>query len=494
MTRERSNWTFSMLTVSVVMTTLVAPSPPVAAQSPRPFFVWEKVSSCQDTRQDWFTVAQEYPGAGTGTPNAWQQAGSFPTFAAAMAAADTMKMAPFLQFKSRCCNDWAVYEDTRTGRQSVMRSSGIFSVPQGQVLLRSDMCCEEAFAAAGVPVGATSDCRNLQLSTGQTVTVLNGKFVPAAVAIASTRPTGNTRPGGNSGTRGCFGNDAGAASTNRADHLNWARRQNSGAIQENLVDKLDMLFQCDGFSAADAARAYADLSVAIVQNVKNAACFDNDPDQMSPDWNRHHQLVQHLDRLDILDALELKFEFAFKCLDREGQASLFADASVAAANIPLGQSGPRTAPIPQQPDRGVPPEERVTPPRTTRPGPAETTQTPPPGVRSCDAAEAAAFSRLTGTWRSRGPIVTISGSCEQVSGTYVVAEYCESPEATYNKTLPRYRGTFTGRTVGASIQVDWMLPGGSVHPDTKGTAACRLDPDGTLSCSGFGCGVSGAKR
>jgi hypothetical protein len=119
---------------------------------------------------------------------------------------------------------------------------------------------------------------------------------------------------------------------------------------------------------------------------------------------------------------------------------------------------------------------------------------PPAGVRPCNADELAAFASMSGTWGARGPKITISGSCEQASGSMSWAEYCEDPNSTFNASLPRYKGTFKGRMEGASLQVNWDLPGGSVHPDQKGRASCSMNSDGTLSCSGFGCGVGGKKQ
>lgn len=76
------------------------------------WYVWEKISKCQDTRQDWFTVAQRYPGESEST-NAWQQAdGPFSTFATAMLAADTAKMAPTAAGRIRL-----TYSDPKNGPQ-----------------------------------------------------------------------------------------------------------------------------------------------------------------------------------------------------------------------------------------------------------------------------------------------------------------------------------------------------------------------------------------
>lgn len=116
---------------------------------------------------------------------------------------------------------------------------------------------------------------------------------------------------------------------------------------------------------------------------------------------------------------------------------------------------------------------------------------PPPGVRPCNADEAAHFARMTGTWQTRmGPKMVIGGSCESASGTSFFAEYCENPDATYNASLPRYQANFTGRMNGDYLQFEWTRPN---RPD-KGTGSCRVSGDGTLSCSGVPCGMSGQRK
>ncbi|MBV8817336.1 MAG: hypothetical protein JO022_03200, partial [Acidobacteriaceae bacterium] len=61
--------------------------PTVRAQAPnKRWSVYQKISPCQDTRQDWFTVAQSYP-RGLGSPNVWQLVPGQGPF-----AADTDKM------------------------------------------------------------------------------------------------------------------------------------------------------------------------------------------------------------------------------------------------------------------------------------------------------------------------------------------------------------------------------------------------------------------
>lgn len=194
MRTRRVERTIKVLLFSVIVGTLLFSASMMRAQVTR-WFVWEKIFPCQDTRQDWFTVAQTYPGESIST-NMWDiaaTAGPFSTFAEAMTAADTAKMGS--NFSNRCCKDWGVWEDIRTNKLSVIRSTAIFAIPEGKRIVRGGLCCEEAFEQAGLPVGAIRDCRNLQLSTGATVTLLpNGTFGPASAAGAGTG-TGAPSPG-----------------------------------------------------------------------------------------------------------------------------------------------------------------------------------------------------------------------------------------------------------------------------------------------------------
>jgi hypothetical protein len=224
---RRAEPTIKVLLLSLIIGTLLFPASRMRAQAPTgvpSWRVWEKISPCQDTRQDWFTVAQTYPGESVST-NAWQYAeGPFFDFAAAMAAADTRKMAPTIPtFKNRCCNDWAVFkkfeeirdargirtgfykESFSVGRQSPNQPPQPIFLSEGRLeLVQGGLCCEEAFNMAGMPVGQIRDCRNLQLSTGATVTLQpNGTFAPAPGSTSGasapgtiigtwTSPTGDT--------------------------------------------------------------------------------------------------------------------------------------------------------------------------------------------------------------------------------------------------------------------------------------------------------------
>jgi hypothetical protein len=116
-----------------------------------------------------------------------------------------------------------------------------------------------------------------------------------------------------------------------------------------------------------------------------------------------------------------------------------------------------------------------------------------PAVRSCTADEMSAFSSFSGAWKGYRTHVTISGSCESVSGSVTWIEYCEGIEQPYNKNLTRYVGTIKGgRMEGSSISLPWTQPAAGGHEESKGTANCTVS-GGTLNCSGFGCAASATK-
>lgn len=137
------------------------------------------------------------------------------------------------------------------------------------------------------------------------------------------------------------------------------------------------------------------------------------------------------------------------------------------------------------------PEGAVRPskPKTeTAPASADTnTNTPPPGVRPCTEDEKAAFQKMSGSFKSYRMNITIGGSCEQVTGTYKVTEWCEGVDETGNPNTPRVTGTFKGRMNGGSLSVTYEQPASPNSPARKGSGSCSLSSDGTFSCSGFGC-------
>jgi hypothetical protein len=135
----------------------------VNGQSER-WYVWMKTSPCSG-RTDWVSVAKENPSGGG---NAFQQfpgSHSWPTFAEAMAEADSLRTSPM--FSSYCCREYSVWKNNETGKLSVV--VGKFGTAGfGWNKISSDLCCEEAFAQAGLPAACSQMHREQN-------TALNGK-------------------------------------------------------------------------------------------------------------------------------------------------------------------------------------------------------------------------------------------------------------------------------------------------------------------------------
>lgn len=128
------------------------------------------------------------------------------------------------------------------------------------------------------------------------------------------------------------------------------------------------------------------------------------------------------------------------------------------------------------------------PPKIPQPTPEERVgQKLPQGVVPCDADERAAFAQMIGSFHNGNSKVTIGGSCENVQGTTLTTEYCENPDATYNKTLPRYSTTFTGRMSGSSISVQFKS-NDSRRPTGTGTCSKSTRDGKTLVSCSFACG------
>lgn len=127
--------------------------------------VWVKTSPCSG-RHDWVSVAKENPTQGggggvwmnadlilTGTPMRCVHIGSLDcTKAEATAEAEVIRASR--QFSNYCCREYSVWENSQTGKMSVV--VGKFGTAgYGWRLVKGDLCCEEAEELAGIP-GACS--------------------------------------------------------------------------------------------------------------------------------------------------------------------------------------------------------------------------------------------------------------------------------------------------------------------------------------------------
>jgi hypothetical protein len=111
--------------------------------------------------------------------------------------------------------------------------------------------------------------------------------------------------------------------------------------------------------------------------------------------------------------------------------------------------------------------------------------------KGCTQADAAKFSQMSGSWKSYRLHVTIGGSCDKVTGTWKVTEWCEGVEETYNASVARVNGTLSGKMMNGYLQLSFESPPSPNNSKgTKGTGSCTLKSDGTLSCSSLPCSGS----
>ncbi|HSV44531.1 MAG TPA: hypothetical protein VLJ58_01965, partial [Ramlibacter sp.] len=182
----------------------------------------------------------------------------------------------------------------------------------------------------------------------------------------------------------CFGNDRGAASLRRDDHLNWARSQGTERLVNNLRGKIAGLWQC-GLPREALDDVFAQVSVLLPRYVSNPACFNGDRGALSADFQAHRSWAsrQHPQRL--MENLQWKAAAALQCLDRGAQAALFADLSVSVAQG--AQAGPTVA----------------TPPGVVPPP-------PPPGATACQG--------FQGRWNSDFGLIPMTVSGQAARGSY----------------------------------------------------------------------------
>lgn len=126
--------------------------------------VWMKTSPCSG-RTDWVSVAQQNPSGGGNAFVPFPGSRAWGTFAEAMAEANSLRGSSL--FSRYCCREYSVWENTQTRKLSVV--VGKFgNAGFGWRLVKGDLCCDEAFAEAGL--APTCGAANLEQNTA-----LNGK-------------------------------------------------------------------------------------------------------------------------------------------------------------------------------------------------------------------------------------------------------------------------------------------------------------------------------
>jgi hypothetical protein len=91
--------------------------------------------------------------------------------------------------------------------------------------------------------------------------------------------------------------------------------------------------------------------------------------------------------------------------------------------------------------------------------------------------------------------LTIGGSCEKATGTFKVTEWCEGVDETYNASVARVKGSWSGRIEGGSLQISFKSdPSPHNSTGSTGGGSCSVKADGTLSCRSVPCGSADFKK
>lgn len=147
-------------------------------------------------------------------------------------------------------------------------------------------------------------------------------------------PVHRPPPGGGGGKiLPAFGADQGAALTDRAAHLTWAKAHNYQELADNLDMKLNRLFQCPGFDEEQASKVFATISVIIAKAMPDAKVYGGDALVIGTDWEAHRRaFAGRPQRIGVLlDNARWKTGLTVKALDQRSQPEFFADVSVALA-------------------------------------------------------------------------------------------------------------------------------------------------------------------
>jgi hypothetical protein len=141
----------------------------------------------------------------------------------------------------------------------------------------------------------------------------------------------------------CFGSDKGAASTNKTEHANWARRQSTDTLVANLSSKIAMVFGCTAVSDDQAVEAFGKASGVVARRlsepvrVADKSCFSGYNGVLDPNDSTHTSWARRQKRGEVADNFIWKIGIALRCLKAgEPQAELFAEISTILAWTPVG--------------------------------------------------------------------------------------------------------------------------------------------------------------
>jgi hypothetical protein len=393
---KRFRWMMISLLFALAMGVLLWPASMPASGQATEWRVWMKVSPCSASRQEWVSVADRDPTTGAGGNHYIQFPAShiWTTFAAAIAEANTLRVAPCTFFTGEtgtcpkyanyCCANYRVFRNSGTGQFTVV--AGLYGNPGGGFTEQQGgpMCCEDAAQAAGYPA---SFC--------------GGSDSPVRVSAENN------------------------VDRHGQDYRNFDLPRPSPDL-------------CSDACAHDPnCKAYTYVKAGV--QGPNARC-----------WLKSG-VPPGTPSTCCVSGVKSVSTGGFQ----RGGTDRGAGGSGGNRGGADGSSGGRTN---------------------------------NPGERPCNANEAAAFSKMTGSFKSYRMHITIGGSCEQATGTFKYTEWCEGVDETGNSSLKRVTGNFKGRIAGGSLEVTWDAPASPSSGARKGTGSCSPNSNGTFSCSGFPCG------
>jgi hypothetical protein len=130
-------------------------------------------------------------------------------------------------------------------------------------------------------------------------------------------------------------------STNRADHYNWAQGKNEKGLEDNILLKIEMLFECASVNDDQFANLYADiLYMGETYFFAKNDCHWNSSAGSRDDYYR---VAKESKRERLLSSFYHFVQIWFKCLDIAKQKTLFADLSVPIASVSPTDSANKSA-------------------------------------------------------------------------------------------------------------------------------------------------------
>ncbi len=491
--REQKTF-FVALSVVIAQTTpatIITKNPGGNKDAPGEWKVWVKTSPCSG-RFDWISVAKQNPSgagnfyflvdhiiSGTGCTTTGC------TFERAMEVANSVRTSP--RFANYCCRDYSVWENTQTGKMSVVLGK-FGTAGSGWQLVKSDLCCEEAEALAGIP-GACSG------ATDNPGVITDIKCPPGSYKVRNSQ-------------------------TKKLECLcNWGLVWNS--TKTACVPEEKKHTDCSGFPGSIAAwneqtkQMECRCPEGKQWNYTKTACIDkrekvNCPPGSFGSYNSDTKettcycepyLVWNSTKTACVEPAELVKNT--DCSKYPGSYAKWNEQTkIVECVCPAGKKWNGTACVD---DVGVcwPGSYAAINPQTnkteclcnpglvwnsTKTACVPETKKDPGTKNTCTDADNAAFAKIMGTWKAYRMHVNIGGSCDNVTGTWKVTEWCEGVDATNNPSVARINGTFKGKMQSGSLQVEWQHPPSpNNNKGAKGVGSISLQSDGTLSVS-WGCG------